>query len=223
MGKWNHNIQYHDILLRAVPPRCQHALDVGCGTGSFARQHALSSREAQGPPDAAPKNGGTYPSSRDSAAMTCASSSEVIAIDADRDTLERGRMATAAETRVAFVEGDVMTHPFCDNSFNFIAAVATLHHLPLGRALTRFRNLLKSGGVLGVIGLYRPRTAKDFALAAAALPTSWTMRRLRDYTDVEALCGSQKRRCAKYGPHAMPHCSAAQFAGIAFPILAHLA
>ena len=32
--------------------------------------------EAQGPPDAAPKNGGTHPSSRDSAAMTCASSSE---------------------------------------------------------------------------------------------------------------------------------------------------
>jgi ABC-2 type transport system ATP-binding protein len=32
-------------------------------------------REAQGPPDAAPNNGGTHPSSRDSAAVTCASSS----------------------------------------------------------------------------------------------------------------------------------------------------
>jgi hypothetical protein len=29
-------------------------------------------KEAQGPPDAAPKNGGTHPSSRDPAAMTCA-------------------------------------------------------------------------------------------------------------------------------------------------------
>jgi ubiquinone/menaquinone biosynthesis C-methylase UbiE len=155
MGQWNHNIQYHDVLLRAVPSRCQHSLDAGCGTGSFARQLALRS-------------------------------GEVIAIDADYDTLERGRMATPAETRVTFVRGDVMTHPFCDNSFDFIAAVATLHHLPLGPALTRFRDLLKSGGVLGAIGLYRARTAKDFALAAAALPTSWAMRRLRDYTDVEA-------------------------------------
>jgi ubiquinone/menaquinone biosynthesis C-methylase UbiE len=110
----------------------------------------------------------------------------VIAIDADHDTLERGRMATTAETRVTFVEGDVMTYPFTDNSFDFIAAIATLHHLPLGPALTRFQSLLKSGGVLGVIGLYRARTAKDFAFAAAALPTSWTMRWLRDYKDVEA-------------------------------------
>jgi ubiquinone/menaquinone biosynthesis C-methylase UbiE len=155
MGQWNHNIQYHDVLLRAVPPRCQQALDVGCGTGSFARHLALNSRE-------------------------------VIAIDADHDTLERGRMATTAETGVTFVEGDVMTYPFRDNSFDFISAVATLHHLPLGPALTRFRNLLKSGGVLGVLGLYRAGTAKEFALAAAALPTSWVMRRLRDYTDVEA-------------------------------------
>jgi ubiquinone/menaquinone biosynthesis C-methylase UbiE len=155
MGQWNHNIQYHDVLLRAVPSHCQRALDVGCGTGSFARQLALNS-------------------------------GEVIAIDADRDTLERGRKATTAETRVTFVEGDVMTYPFRTDSFDFISAVATLHHLPLGPALTRFRSLLKSGGVLGVIGLYRARTAKDFALAAAALPTSWTMRRLRDHTDVGA-------------------------------------
>ena len=110
----------------------------------------------------------------------------MIAIDADHDTLERAKIATTAGTRMTFVEGDVMTYPFCENTFDFIAAVATLHHLPLGPALTRFRNLLKSGGVLGVIGLYRARTAKDFALAGAALPTSWTMRRLRDYTDVEA-------------------------------------
>jgi hypothetical protein len=100
-------------------------------------------------------------------------------------------------------------------AFQFLDTT-TLHHLPLGPALTRFRSLLKSGGVLGVIGLYRARTAKDFALAAAALPTSWTMRCLRDYTNVEHLCRSQKRRCTKYGPHAMGHCTAALFADICF-------
>lgn len=155
MGHWNHNIHYHDVLLQAVPSGCQRALDVGCGTGSFARQLALRSRE-------------------------------VTAIDTDHGTLERCRLATTAEKNVTFVEGDIMTYPFPNNSFDFIAAVATLHHLPLVPALTRFSNLLKSGGVLGVIGLYRARTAQDFVLAAVALPTSWTMRRLRDYTDVKA-------------------------------------
>lgn len=32
----DHNALYHRYLLRHVPQRCDHALDVGCGTGSFA-------------------------------------------------------------------------------------------------------------------------------------------------------------------------------------------
>jgi SAM-dependent methyltransferase len=35
---WNHNIHYYDIVLRSVPPVCQRALDVGCGTGFLARR-----------------------------------------------------------------------------------------------------------------------------------------------------------------------------------------
>ncbi len=34
---WDHNSHYHDFLLRHLPAHCAHALDVGCGTGTFAR------------------------------------------------------------------------------------------------------------------------------------------------------------------------------------------
>jgi SAM-dependent methyltransferase len=34
---WNHNDFYHPLLLRAVPDGAYRALDVGCGTGHFAR------------------------------------------------------------------------------------------------------------------------------------------------------------------------------------------
>lgn len=34
---WNHNNHYHPYLLRHLPPHCQHALEIGCGTGAFAR------------------------------------------------------------------------------------------------------------------------------------------------------------------------------------------
>jgi SAM-dependent methyltransferase len=33
---WDHNAHYHDYLLRRLPTRFTHALDVGCGTGAFA-------------------------------------------------------------------------------------------------------------------------------------------------------------------------------------------
>ena len=37
---WNHNAHYHAFLLRQLPPRLHEALEVGCGTGAFARSLA---------------------------------------------------------------------------------------------------------------------------------------------------------------------------------------
>jgi ubiquinone/menaquinone biosynthesis C-methylase UbiE len=34
---WNHNSHYHRFLLRHVPQHCQQALEIGCGSGTFAR------------------------------------------------------------------------------------------------------------------------------------------------------------------------------------------
>ncbi|MFC5453209.1 class I SAM-dependent methyltransferase [Paenibacillus aestuarii] len=45
---WNHNIHYHDYLLRFVPTNCQFAVDIGCGTGEFARKLAIKSSEVYG-------------------------------------------------------------------------------------------------------------------------------------------------------------------------------
>ena len=37
---WTANNHYHDLLLRQVPENCENALEIGCGTGAFARQLA---------------------------------------------------------------------------------------------------------------------------------------------------------------------------------------
>jgi SAM-dependent methyltransferase len=43
-GEFDHNICYHGYLLRHLPAHCAKALEVGCGTGRFAR--ALAERAA---------------------------------------------------------------------------------------------------------------------------------------------------------------------------------
>src|SRR5215472_17089613 len=111
---------------------------------------------------------------------------EVIAIDLDRGAIAEARAGGDREGRIKFVEGDVMKYPFPDDNFELIAAVATLHHLQLRPALARFRKLLRPGGVLAIIGLYRGATLSDRAFAAAAFPVSWGLRAFRGYADVGA-------------------------------------
>ena len=44
-GYWNHNVHYQPVILRAVPPGCGAALEVGCGDGLLASR--LAERCAQ--------------------------------------------------------------------------------------------------------------------------------------------------------------------------------
>lgn len=37
---WTANNHYHNLLLKYVPKNCEQALEIGCGTGAFARQLA---------------------------------------------------------------------------------------------------------------------------------------------------------------------------------------
>lgn len=46
--RWNHNTHYYPLILAAVPPGCQWALDVGCGEGMLARQLARRVRHVIG-------------------------------------------------------------------------------------------------------------------------------------------------------------------------------
>ena len=111
---------------------------------------------------------------------TC--SQEVVGIDLQRTSAPANN----------FIQGDVMTYPFPKASFDFISAVATLHHLPLLLALRRFRSLLKPGGVIAIVGLYRARTLADFAAAAVAMPISRILRHSRPFQEVNAALADPK-------------------------------
>lgn len=45
---WTANNQYHDSLLQHVPKDCENALEIGCGTGAFARTLAMRCRRVVG-------------------------------------------------------------------------------------------------------------------------------------------------------------------------------
>jgi len=110
---------------------------------------------------------------------------EVVGIDRDVPAIARAR-ARYRRPNLRFFEADVMSHAFEPASFDFVASIATLHHLPLEAALEQFSQLLRPGGVLSVIGLYRLRTLADFSYGCAAMPVSWWWRLTRTYEEVAA-------------------------------------
>jgi SAM-dependent methyltransferase len=47
-GYWNHNVHYQPVILNAVPPGCDTALDVGCGDGLLAGRLADRCQQVTG-------------------------------------------------------------------------------------------------------------------------------------------------------------------------------
>jgi SAM-dependent methyltransferase len=139
---FDHNDHYHRLLLRQVPRGCRTALDVGCGTGRFARRLARRGIQV----DAIDR------------------SAEVI-------RAARAVSAPPAGGGVRYLLADVTTMELPAGRYDYISCLASIHHVPVG-TLASLREALAPGGVLVVLGCYRQRTAADYAVALAAAPVN---------------------------------------------------
>nr|WP_277349073.1 class I SAM-dependent methyltransferase [Streptomyces sp. HNM0575] len=147
--------------MRQVPDGARTALDVGCGTGRFARLLARHGLDVEGV-DA-------------DADVIRAARAESAGATAESPG-PRFRQADIREGRQADIrEGDEGQLP--DGRYDFISCVASLHHMPFETVLT-LRKALAPGGVLAVVGLLPARTAADFVCALPALAVLNTQRLL---------------------------------------------
>ena len=110
---------------------------------------------------------------------------EVIALDRDGDIVQAARRLSA-HPGVTYVQGDVFEADLEIGSFDFISCIAAIHHMPFTPALVRLRRLLAPGGVLAVLGLYRPVTAADYLREAAVAVVDTTVGAARHWRDQRA-------------------------------------
>lgn len=151
-SRWNHNIHFHPIVMKAIPPSATSALDVGTGNGELAGDLR----------DALP---------------------DVTAVDLDAEVLAR---AAADHDGIQWIRGDVMTYDF-GRTFDVVASVATIHHLPsLPDTLQRFADLTSPGGVVAIIGLARATTPRDRLLGLAGVAQHQFFSRTRNYWEHSA-------------------------------------
>jgi ubiquinone/menaquinone biosynthesis C-methylase UbiE len=93
----------------------------------------------------------------------------VTGIDRDPRMIVTAR-AQPARARITFLEADFLSHPFPDESFDFVCANTSLHHMDFTAALTTMARLLRPGGRLAVVGLAADKSIGDILKAAPAVP-----------------------------------------------------
>jgi ubiquinone/menaquinone biosynthesis C-methylase UbiE len=119
------NDHYHTFLLRHLPSNCHDALEIGCGTGGFARLLAKRSQN-------------------------------VLALDLSPEMIRIAREGSNEFPNIEFELADVRERVFPVESFDCIATIATLHHLPIREILMKMKAALRPGGVLLVLDLFEP-------------------------------------------------------------------
>ncbi|WP_405186716.1 class I SAM-dependent methyltransferase [Streptomyces anulatus] len=112
--------------------------------------------------------------SGDLARLLATRAEEVHGIDADPTIVDRARERTVPGVPVTFFVGGAL-EDVPAGLYDVITCVATVHHMPLTDALTRFREHLAPGGTLIVVGLYRPRSRSDYLIDAVAIPSNIAM------------------------------------------------
>ncbi|WP_158880707.1 class I SAM-dependent methyltransferase [Amycolatopsis anabasis] len=119
---FNHNDCYHPLLLRQVPADAVTALDVGCGTGKFARRLAATGLTVDGVDPAG----------------------EVI--EAAR------ALGSPGPGKVTYHQRDITENGLPAQRYDFISCLASLHHMPFETVTTLREALRPGGvlAVLGL-------------------------------------------------------------------------
>lgn len=142
---WDHNAHYHRWVVRQLPSRLERVLDVGCGAGRLAATLAVRAEHVDG-------------------------------LDRSPVMIDKARRRYPKAGNARWLEGDLFDSrlPLSDDGYDAITAVSSLHHMPLEDTLERLTRLLRPGGVLVVVGHYRPATIGDRGLEMlACLPLDY--------------------------------------------------
>jgi SAM-dependent methyltransferase len=97
---------------------------------------------------------------------------QIDGIDVSADMIDRARAQSVSNAR--WLVGDVLD-PDVDlrrGGYDVVTAVSSLHHMPLREGLDRMTALVRPGGVLVVVGLYRQATLADRAMEVVTLPAN---------------------------------------------------
>jgi ubiquinone/menaquinone biosynthesis C-methylase UbiE len=93
----------------------------------------------------------------------------VDAIDVDAEALSEAQRRQCGHANLKFILGDFVGLDLPEAHYDVVASLASLHHMDLVEAIEKMKRVLRPGGVLVVLGLYRETSVVDYLASAAAV------------------------------------------------------
>ncbi|MFD7510421.1 class I SAM-dependent methyltransferase [Streptomyces sp. NPDC059853] len=150
---FDHNDHYHRLLLRTLATGRAgrtggRALDVGCGTGRFARRLAAAGYTVDG----------------------IDPSAEVIA-EARAAAAHGEGDGDGERANPRYRQADITTTELPAGHYDVISALASIHHVPFA-TVARLRDALAPGGTLVILGCAPESGPVDLLRSAVAVPVN---------------------------------------------------
>ncbi|WP_406442477.1 class I SAM-dependent methyltransferase [Streptomyces sp. NBC_01613] len=103
----------------------------------------------------------------------------VTGVDRSPRMIRHARAETTTRN-VTFLEGDYLDDTtLAEGKYDFVSAVAVVHHAPFENAIDSLVRLLAPGGRLVIVGMAYNRTALDWVISGCGVPASLLNARLR--------------------------------------------
>ena len=115
-------------------------------------------------------------------------SDEVLGIDRAAHMIETARRLSSDVPNVSFELADFLDAPLAEDRFDFVLAVASIHHMAFDEALSKMAAVSRPGGVVAVLGLANESHPFDVAASAVgAIQVHTIARRPRRGSNVHAM------------------------------------
>lgn len=101
-------------------------------------------------------------------------SDKVIGIDLS-DEMIKVANGNNKDKKIDFNIGDIMNFDIGINRYDYIASIATIHHLPMKEFLIKVRESLKEKGILLILDIYKAETILDYLFSVIASPVNSIM------------------------------------------------
>lgn len=79
----------------------------------------------------------------------------VLSLEPDKGSIDFQKSKYETQDNITFVEDSFLKNDFKGQKFDFISAIASIHHMDFVPALIKIKALLKPGGKMVILGLYK--------------------------------------------------------------------